>query len=310
MEKTIEIIKPTKINSQVYFIPFSTNIGIINLEKSLILIDSGYNTDNAVQIDEIISSFFSKPVSIIINTHSNADHTGGNHYFQEKYNCQIWSTEGEKVFVEIPYLEGAILYGGYPFKEIRSSAFESEPSKVTNTIKANQHISIEENEFDIIPLPGHYIEMIGILHTSSLGEKTLFLGDSIFGAQVINKYCISYMMNVTQFIQTLHDICEINASAYIPSHGTIITSQEELSRVSKMNETEIVKIQNNLLQFCKTEQTFEQIIENIFSHYHIRTSKSQYVLISSTIRNHLTDLYSKNLITNNAVDGKMYWKTL
>ena len=36
-----------------------------------------------------------KNVSTIINTHSNADHAGGNKYFFEKYNCKILTTKKE-----------------------------------------------------------------------------------------------------------------------------------------------------------------------------------------------------------------------
>lgn len=300
-----------QLSKSVYCLLGHTNVGIIVDDSKIILVDSGLNSENASEIDKLIQNIFNKKISAIINTHSNADHAGGNKFFSEKYNCKIYATSKEAAFLENPYLESAIIWGAHPFDKIRTSYFECEKSIATDLVNEKSQIKLNNGTIiKFISLPGHFIDMIGILITDIDKKNTIFLGDSIFGAQMITKYNISYMINVSEFKNTLDKIIKINSDFYIPSHGTIITSKEELIRVAKMNKNEIDKIQNYLLFICSTPMQFDDILANVFNEYHIRTTASQIVLIGSTIKNHLTDLYCNKKLEMICNDGRMFWKKI
>lgn len=302
---------PIRLSKSVYCLLDHTNIGIIEDVDYLILVDSGLNSENASEIDKLIQTTFNKKIGAIINTHSNADHAGGNKYFSEKYNCKIYTTPKESAFLENPYLESALIWGAHPFDKIRTSYFECEKSIATDLVNENSQIKLNNGTIiKFISLPGHFIDMIGIFISDIDEKNTIFLGDSIFGAQMITKYNISYMINVSEFKNTLDKIIKINSDFYIPSHGTIITSKEELIRVAKMNKNEIDKIQNYLLFICSTPMQFDDILANVFNEYHIRTTASQIVLIGSTIKNHLTDLYCNKKLEMICNDGRMFWKKI
>lgn len=302
---------PIRLSKSVYCLLAHTNIGIIEDVDYLILVDSGLNSENASEIDKLIQTNFNKKIGAIINTHSNADHAGGNKYFSEKYNCKIYTTPKESAFLENPYLESALIWGAHPFDKIRTSYFECEKSIATDLVNENSQIKLNNGTIiKFISLPGHFIDMIGIFISDIDEKNTIFLGDSIFGAQMITKYNISYMINVSEFKNTLDKIIKINSDFYIPSHGTIITSKEELIRVAKMNKNEIDKIQNYLLFICSTPMQFDDILANVFNEYHIRTTASQIVLIGSTIKNHLTDLYCNKKLEMICNDGRMFWKKI
>lgn len=59
-------------------------------------------------------------LSGVLNTHSNADHIGGNQYLQQQTGCKVYSSGIEKAFTEYPILEPSFLYGGYPCKTVKS----------------------------------------------------------------------------------------------------------------------------------------------------------------------------------------------
>jgi glyoxylase-like metal-dependent hydrolase (beta-lactamase superfamily II) len=306
----MEIRKPIQLSKSVYCLLSHTNIGIIENENDIILIDSGINRDDAKEIDKIIQENFNKKIDTIINTHSNADHAGGNKYFFEKYNCKILTTKKESAFLQNPYLESAILWGAHPFDKIRTSYFECESSSATEYVNENTIIELNTKaKISFVSLPGHFIDMIGISILDSDNKKTIFLGDSIFGAQMIQKYSISYMMQISEFINTLDKISKIESDFYIPSHSTIITSQEELQRLVKMNKNEILNIQIFLLELCKSPMQNDDILAKVFESYHIRTTPSQIVLIGSTIKNHLTDLYINKKLDMICENGRLYWQT-
>lgn len=306
----MEIRKPIQLSKSVYCLLGHTNIGIIENENDIILIDSGLNRDDAKEIDKIIQENFNKKIDTIINTHSNADHAGGNKYFFEKYNCKILTTKKESAFLQNPYLESAILWGAHPFDKIRTSYFECESSSATEYVNENTIIELNTKaKISFVSLPGHFIDMIGISILDSDNKKIIFLGDSIFGAQMIQKYSISYMMQISEFINTLDKISKIESDFYIPSHSTIITSQEELQRLVKMNKNEILNIQIFLLELCKSPMQNDDILAKVFESYHIRTTPSQIVLIGSTIKNHLTDLYINKKLDMICENGRLYWQS-
>ena len=193
-----------QLSKSVYCLLGHTNVGIIVDDSKIILVDSGLNSENASEIDKLIQNNFNKKISAIINTHSNADHAGGNKFFSEKYNCKIYATSKEAAFLENPYLESAIIWGAHPFDKIRTSYFECEKSIATDLVNEKSQIKLNNGTIiKFISLPGHFIDMIGILITDIDKKNTIFLGDSIFGAQMIVKYSISYILNISEFIKTL-----------------------------------------------------------------------------------------------------------
>jgi len=55
-------------------------------------------------------------LAALINTHSNADHCGGNAFLAKRTGCIIAATELEGTFLQYPQLEPSFLAGGFPQK--------------------------------------------------------------------------------------------------------------------------------------------------------------------------------------------------
>src|SRR5699024_8241846 len=85
----------------------------------------------------------------IINTHSHADHIGGNKLIEDRTNCDVYASNIEQCFVKYPVLEPALLYGGCPFKDLTGKFLQALKSNAKN---------IEESNIcgiEYIPLKGH-----------------------------------------------------------------------------------------------------------------------------------------------------------
>ena len=65
----------------------------------------------------------------------------------------------EAAFTETPLLEASFLWGGFPFKELRSKFFEAKASKVDVVITADTVLP----GFSFIPLPGHFFGQTGVV---------------------------------------------------------------------------------------------------------------------------------------------------
>ncbi|MFW9997805.1 MAG: MBL fold metallo-hydrolase, partial [Candidatus Odinarchaeota archaeon] len=93
-----------KITDDVHYIPNPVNIGVVRTgEESVILIDTGLDQNTAKKILKLLEGN-GLTVKAIINTHSHADHCGGNNYMQ-KAGASIYAPEIESAIIQFPILE-------------------------------------------------------------------------------------------------------------------------------------------------------------------------------------------------------------
>lgn len=142
-----------KVGDKTYYIKNNTNIGVYKVDdNNVYIIDTGNDKEAGKKILKIINEQ-GWNVKGIINTHSNADHIGGNKVIQDRTNCEILATKVEKAFTENPILEPSFLYGGYPFKDIRNKFLLAKES-----IAMSIEYSLPEG-LEWFALKGHFFDM-------------------------------------------------------------------------------------------------------------------------------------------------------
>ncbi len=286
-----------QVGQNTYYLKNPTNIGIYKVnDKDIYLIDTANDSDAGRKILKIIAEQ-GWNIKGIINTHSNADHIGGNKIIQNRTNCQILAPDIENCFIENPILEGAFLYGSYPFKDLRNKFLMAKESKTSN-IDNNLPEGLE-----YFSLKGHYFNMIGI----KTSDDIYFLGDSLFSEETINKYHVFFIYNVEEYLNSLDFLSTLNGKLYIPSH---CNASDDISALIKMNKEKITEICNKILNYCNEYQTFEQILKYIFDIYGLTMNSNQYILIGSTIKSYLSYLYDNSKISYEFKDNIMYWRTI
>ena len=286
-----------QVGKNTFYLDNPTNIGIYLVNnKDVYLIDSGNNKDAGKKILKIINEH-NWQVLGIINTHSHADHIGGNNVIQNRTNCAIFSSEIENSFISNTILEPSILYGGYPFNSLLNKTLMA---KESSSILIDDNI---RNTFDVIELPGHSYNMIGL----KTKDNIYFLGDSLFSEETINKYHIFYICNVKEFLNTLDKLNNLDGNLYILSHCKPVS---DLDSLIKVNRDKVVEIINKIYNLCSNKITFEDILQKIFTDYNINMNDNQYFLIGSTIKAYLTYLYDEGKISYTFLENKMYWYQL
>ena len=282
-----------KVGDKTYYLKNNTNIGIYKIdEENVYIIDSGNDKDAGKKIIKIIENE-GWHIKGIINTHSNADHIGGNKVIEERTNCNIYASDIEMSFIKNPILEPTMLYGGYPFKDLKNKFLYAKPSNVLN-IKDNLPKGLE-----YFPLKGHFLDMIG-LKTS---DDIYFLGDALFSEETINKYHLFFIYDVKEYLNTLDYLSNLNGKLYIASH---CEATSDISNLIKINKDKILEISNKIYNLCN-DKTFEEILKEIFVEYQLEMNLNQYVLVGSTIRSYLAYLCDENKISYKFEDNKMIW---
>jgi len=287
-----------KIGEKSYYINSPVKIGIYKADdRNVYMIDSGGDKDTARKARKILDEN-GWILKAIINTHCHADHIGGNRYLQQQMKCKIFANGIEAAFTSFPILEASFLYGGYPCKDLRHKFLLADKSDVTDITDDSF-----PKELEIIPLPGHFFDMIGI----RTPDNTVFLADCISSKNTLEKYQISFMYDVAAYLKTLDMVEGMEAKFFVPSHAQ---ATKDIKDLIYLNRDKIYEIAEKLILFCSQPLNFEVILQKVFKEYHLKMNFEQYVLVGSTIRSYLSWLKDIDKITVHFNDNQLLWQRI
>ena len=98
-----------QVQGDSYYIQSPAKIGLVRLgPEEVCLIDSGNDKDAGKKVRQILASNGWR-LTAIYNTHSNADHIGGNRLLSDRLGVLPYSTSLEGAFIRHPILEPSFL---------------------------------------------------------------------------------------------------------------------------------------------------------------------------------------------------------
>ncbi len=125
-----------------------TNLGLYVFGQGdaarAVVIDSGGDEDAGRRIVRECERLGVR-LAAVLNTHSNADHCGGNAFVKRRTDCAIAATEIEAAFLQYPHLEPSFLAGGYPQKAIRNKFLMAPPSRATHLLEPPCQFVLDES---------------------------------------------------------------------------------------------------------------------------------------------------------------------
>lgn len=281
--------------ARTYYIKNPTNIGVYRVdEENVILIDSGNDKDAGKKILKLVEGQGFK-VQAIINTHSHADHIGGNRLIQERTGCEIYAWGIERCFVEYPVLEPSFLFGGYPFGDLRNKFLMAKESRVRDMAERLP------GELEYFPLGGHSFDMIGI----RTPDDVVFVADALCSEETIRKYGLFFLYDVRAHLETLQRLKELRGKLFIPSH---CEATEDLGPLLAQNIGKVREIMEAVREFCGDGAGFEEILAAIFERYELTVNANQYVLVGSTVKSYLSCLCQEGRAGYAFEGGRMLWR--
>lgn len=286
-----------QVAEHTYYIESPAKMGIYEDVDGVYVIDSGNDKETGRKIKKILEEK-NWNLKAILNTHSNADHIGGNQFLQKRFNCPIYSTSMENAAIENTILEPSFLYGGYPFATLRHKFLMAQQSQTSNIADAKL-----PDGFEILHLPGHFWDMIGF----KTPDDIYFMADCISSESILNKYHISFIYDVKKYLETLDYISTLKGKLFIPAHTE---TTENIAALADINRKKVYEIIELLLSYCQTPSTSEEVLKKVFDHYHLVMDASQYVLVGSTIRSYLSYLTDEKKLVTEIVDNRFLFHTI
>ncbi len=291
-----ESVKVLRAPVNVVFF-FKSTLG----KSECLVIDSGSSSEYGKKILKYLESQGVAKLSIL-NSHSHADHIGGNSFLQEKLKCKIYATEFESVFIEHPQLEPMYLWGGPIFEGIDNKFLMAKPSIVTDTVEYGWS---SELGIEIIPLKGHSFDMVGVLIDDS-EKRVLFIADAVVSMQTIEKYKVYFLYDVHEHLKTLQGLNRWveNIDVVVPSHGEVFdfsegnreSTKKDFLKLISENEKVIEDVLSLILGIVVEPKTIDEILSEVASNFSIPIDATSYVLLLQTLKAYCGYLVSVNEI--------------
>ncbi len=285
-----------QVSEQSYYIQSPAKIGLVRLnEQDVCLIDSGNDKDAGRKVRQLLDVNGWR-LTAIYNTHSNADHIGGNRYLQGQTGCKIYAPGIDCAFTRHPVLEPSFLYGGYPCKELRHKflmAQESDAQELTQEC-------LPEG-FESIPLPGHFFDMVGF----RTADDVVYLADCLSSRETLDKYQIGFIYDVAAYLNTLEMVKSLRAKMFVPAHAA---ASEDVADFAQYNIDKVMEIADKITGICQEPICFEAILQKLFTDYALTMHFEQYVLVGSTVRSYLAWLKDTGRLKVLFEDNMLLWQ--
>lgn len=285
-----------QIAPRTYYIQSPARIGLVETTPGhVVLIDSGNDKEAGRKVRQHLDKQ-GWTLDAIYNTHSNADHIGGNAYLAKQTGCQIYTAGIETCFTRHPILEPAFLYGGYPCKDLRhifllAQASEAQPLRA----------ELLPEGFEMIPLPGHFFDMIGL----RTPDDVVFLADCLSSRATLDKYQIGYIYDVAAYLDTLERVKTMQAALFVPAHAD---ATEDIAPLAQYNIDKVHQIAAHITDLCAAPRTFEEVLQHLFTSYGLTMTFEQYALVGSTVRNYLSWLLDGGRLAAVFDNNRLLWQ--
>ncbi len=279
-----------------FYIQSPAKIGLVRLDDARVcLIDSGSDKDAGRKVRQILEQNH-WTLDAIYNTHSNADHIGGNKYLQAQTGCGIFAPGIERDFTLHPVLEPSFLYGGYPCGELRHKFLMAQPSDVRELTP-----DCLPEGWELLPLPGHFFDMVGF----RTPDGVVYLADCLSSRETLEKYQIGFIYDVAAYLDTLAAVKSMQAAMFVPAHADAV---RDIAPLAQYNIDKVYEIAEKILCLCAKPLCFEAILQKLFDEYQLAMNFQQYVLVGSTVRSYLSWLKDTGKLEAGFENNMLLWK--
>ena len=206
--------EPVQLSERVYYLPGGVNCAVIlNGSGGALLVDTGQDKSYGARLRRACEGLGVTPLAIL-NTHSHADHYGGNAYLLRNCDLKVYAPPFEASVLQSPYLEPVYLFNGAkPPPELLSKWLLAKPSRVDTLVEAGEH-ELAGVTLRLLDTSGHAHRQVSVLV-----DGVLIAADALFGREVLSKYPLPFGQDVAKQIESARALTEVAAHTALPGHG-------------------------------------------------------------------------------------------
>ena len=292
------------LSEHALYLPGAVNVGVIALpDGGCLLVDSGSDRDHGKKILKACWAANLEPRGIL-NTHSHADHYGGNAFLQEALQIPAYAPIFEEAIITYPILEPIYLYSGArPPKAMQSKWLMAQPSG-TKILNEPGPITVLGAALELLEVSGHAHMMFAVRFAD-----VVFASDTVFGPKLLEKYPLQFSVDIARQRNAITRLetfaLEHNVRVVLPGHGE---PSQDIVGLCAANHAAIERASNAVLAATGTPGTLPEVLERVCAMLEIEmTDLARYHLNQTTVLAFLTELEERGLVRAEIVRNRLLW---
>lgn len=284
------------------YAPGGVNCGVVWGEgDQAILIDTGLDDESGRKLRKQVQDLGRRVVAVI-NTHSHADHVGGNRFLTERAGVEVYAPAVERGFIEHPELEPFYLFGGaWAPPALHNKFLRAKASPVHHAV-GHGRLRVAGADLELVDLSGHSIGQLGV----AVGG-VLFAADAFFGPDVVAKHRVPLYVHLDAARRSFDVLLARPEAWFVPGHGPA-TRREDLPGVLETIRAVWAATAAGILEICAEPREEGDIVAAACE----RTGaaprdESLYYLMRATFVAHVADLAASGRLRAEIGGGRLRW---
>lgn len=293
--------------SNVYHLQSGSNMGLVVRESQALLIDVGLDSDAARRALRSVEEQQAELVAIVV-THAHADHFGGAHFLQQRMDVPVYAPVLEGALMEHPIIEPLYLFGGAaPIRELRKKFTLAESCKVQASVAPGSQ-QIGPFQVDIVPLPGHALNQVGVGIPDS-EPSVLFCADAVFPRETIEKHKVLFCVDLDQTLDTIARLPTLAYDCLAPGHGPAYQTGEAIEAICEANYERLLAIREAVYEGLAAPQETSALVQSLAKRFSlVIATPTAYYLTRATVLAALSSLESGGRVMVSTEADRVLWK--
>ncbi|GGO31325.1 MBL fold metallo-hydrolase [Deinococcus humi] len=198
----------------LYFPGAVNSFVVVGRVMDALLVDTGLDDSHARKLLRAVAEAGLTP-SGILNTHSHADHHGGNAFILKRFpELKVFAPPLENAVITHPILEPLTLFGARPPRELQSKFLLAPPSPARLAPEPGL-CRIGGADIELIEVAGH----ASLMYAVRVGE-VLYAADALFGPDALGKHPLTFCADSRLQKQSAARLEQLpGVRTVLPGHG-------------------------------------------------------------------------------------------
>lgn len=285
------------LESGIHYLPGGVNcLALEDGNGGAVLVDTGLDSDHGKKLLKALEKKGLTPRAIL-NTHSHADHYGGNAVIEAKYpEIKVFAPPLEEAVLRYPILEPMYLYGARPPQELQNKFLMGRAS--------NARIAPEPG---LCKLGGVTMELLEVAGHASLMYAVrvggfLYAADALFGPETLKRHPLSFCMDSRLQKESAAGLLELEGiNTVLCGHGEPSSDLQTLvaqNLESFEHTTRAVKVA------CQESASVDLILKRVCDSFQLELKNAGSVLLNrSVVSAHLVELLEREEVSMRVRDN-------
>ncbi len=281
----------------VQYLPGAVNSVVVEDGRGgALVVDTGLDESHARKLLRAMEAKGLTP-GAILNTHSHADHVGGNAFLVKRFpDLKVFAPPLEDAIIRSPVLEPIYLFGARPPRALQNKFLMAAPSPARLAPEPGL-TRLAGVEVELIEVAGHASLMFAV----RVGE-VLYAADALFGPAALARHPLTFCMDSALQKESAAKLAALEGvRVTLPGHGD---STDDLGALVQVNLDAYARTTEVVREAVRTPGTVDEVLRRVTLALGLEVREAGAALLNrSVVSAHLVELLERDEAALEVQDG-------